>query len=220
MGTREWPVERVFVVTHPEATHHVDHLVGGWFDSELTEQGRHEATLIAAALRDALRDAPGPVQLVTSDLRRTRQTADIIADALGVAPEQDAGLREKSYGVAGGRPQSWLDERFIVPPATGERLDHDEGVAGAETKLGWFRRVAESVSRITSVPARARVIVTHGGSATPVVAAWMRIPVTDCGWATFRVPSGSVTVLEEDGRFRNRSLTVLGSREHVPGAGR
>lgn len=26
----------VFVVTHPEATHHVEDRVGGWFDSQLT----------------------------------------------------------------------------------------------------------------------------------------------------------------------------------------
>ena len=30
---------RVFLVTHTEATHHVDGLVGGWFDSELTARG-------------------------------------------------------------------------------------------------------------------------------------------------------------------------------------
>jgi len=43
-------------------------------------------------------------------------------------------LREKSHRVAGGRPQSWLGERFVPPSATRERLDHDEGIEGAETK--------------------------------------------------------------------------------------
>lgn len=41
----------LWVVTHPEATHHVDDLVGGLFDSSLTEVGRNHAELIAAELR-------------------------------------------------------------------------------------------------------------------------------------------------------------------------
>ncbi|WP_293786059.1 hypothetical protein [uncultured Aeromicrobium sp.] len=49
----------LYVVTHPEATHHVERRVGGW------------------------------------------------------------------YGMADGKPQSWLDERFRTPPPAGERLRHN-----------------------------------------------------------------------------------------------
>ena len=38
----------------------------------------------------------------------------MIAEALGVPVELDAGLREKSYGAAERRLQSWLDERFVA----------------------------------------------------------------------------------------------------------
>lgn len=40
----------ICVVTHPEATHHVDGVVGGWHDSELTAQGRRQAEAIAQTL--------------------------------------------------------------------------------------------------------------------------------------------------------------------------
>ena len=36
-------MKEIYVVTHTQATHHVDRLVGGWFDSELTEKGRTDA---------------------------------------------------------------------------------------------------------------------------------------------------------------------------------
>lgn len=121
----------VSVVTHPEASHHVAGLVGGWYNSELTERGHHRAAQIARHLRLLVpRDAH--VGLYSSDLLRTRQTADAVAEMFGVRPVLDADLREKSYGVAGGRPQAWLDERFVFPPAVGERLDHDEGIEGGE----------------------------------------------------------------------------------------
>ncbi len=204
-------MKRVYVVTHPEASHHVDGLVGGWYDSHLTSKGLAEAGEIARHLRSLIPAGESP-QLVSSDLRRTRQTAAAIAEVFGTGATLDPGLREKSYGVAEGRPQAWLRERFVPPPAVGERMDHDEGIEGAETKQEWLKRVHAAVARFEDDPAPHRIVVTHGGSASPVIAAWMRIPAEACAYAAFRTPTGSVTVLEQDDRFHNRSLVTLGDR--------
>lgn len=205
-------MQRIYVVTHPEATHHVHRLVGGWHDSHLTDQGHAQAERIASYLRAAIpHDAV--TQLVSSDLARTAQTAAAISTSLDVGVEFDADLREKSYGAAEGRPQAWLDERFIFPPAHGERLEHDEGIEGGETKRAWIERVHAAVARIERADAEHRVIVTHGGTANWVITAWMRIPVSACAHAAFKIPSGSVTVLEEDDRFHNRTLVTLGTRD-------
>jgi broad specificity phosphatase PhoE len=48
----------VYVVTHPEATHHVDGLVGGWSDSDLTDKGLAHAERIAECLAGELRSPP------------------------------------------------------------------------------------------------------------------------------------------------------------------
>jgi 2,3-bisphosphoglycerate-dependent phosphoglycerate mutase len=205
-------MQRLYVVAHPEATHHVDRLVGGWYDSPLTDRGAARAEQIAGFLRVAIpRDAV--TQLVSSDLTRTAQTAAVIGAALDVEVEFDADLREKSYGVAEGRPQSWLDQRFIFPPAQGERLEHDEGIEGGETKRAWVERAHAAMARIERIDAEHRVIVTHGGTASCVITAWMRIPPAACAYAAFKIPSGSVTVLEEDDRFHNRTLVTLGERD-------
>lgn len=104
----------VHVVTHPEATHHVEGLVGGQFDSTLTARGMRDAAAIASALRHRI-DTSAQVSVASSDLERTRLTAVRIGQALGVDPVLDPRLREKSYGEAGGRPQAWLDARFVPP---------------------------------------------------------------------------------------------------------
>ncbi|MFI6390183.1 histidine phosphatase family protein [Nonomuraea sp. NPDC050547] len=140
-------------VTHPEATHHVERVVGGWHDAQLTPAGLSAAALIARALRAQIPER-AEVELFSSDLRRTRQTAEKIADLFGVNPFLDRRLREKSYGQAGGRPQQWLDQRFVPPPAVGERLDHDEGVQGAETKAVWAQRVYAAMDEIVRSPLR------------------------------------------------------------------
>ncbi|WUD77380.1 phosphoglycerate mutase family protein [Streptomyces sp. NBC_00510] len=108
----------LYVVTHPEATHHAEGVVGGWHDSQLTPAGVRAAVSIAQALRARIPEG-AEVELFTSDLQRTLRTAEEVAELFGVKPILDRRLREKSYGEAGGKPQEWLDRRFVPPPAVG-----------------------------------------------------------------------------------------------------
>lgn len=40
----------LYVVSHPQATHHTEGLGGGWYDSVLTDLGKRHAQEIAAKL--------------------------------------------------------------------------------------------------------------------------------------------------------------------------
>ena len=213
-GSSMQAVRALYVVTHPESTHHLEDKVGGWYESVLTERGHEQALAIAARLRELV-PLDAEAELFSSDLQRTVQTAIPIAAALGVRPTFMHGLREKSYGVAGGRPQSWLDERFVPPPPTGERLNHDEGIAGAETKLEWVKRVYEAMHVVLARPSAHQVIVTHGGSASWVIGAWIGLPIEATAYASFRSTSGSITVLREDDYFHNRAMVTLNDTSHL-----
>ncbi|MEU3626137.1 histidine phosphatase family protein [Amycolatopsis coloradensis] len=195
----------VHVVTHPQATHHVDHLVGGWYDFELTPEGERAAVAIAESLHAKV---PEDVELYSSDLRRTARTAEVIGERLGVTPVWDRRLREKSYGEAGGKPQEWLDRRFVPPPAAGERLGHDEGIPGAETKGAMAARVYAAMDSILESDREHQIVVTHGGALTFVIAAWIRMPLESAGYVDFRASPGSVTLLREDDYFHNRQVVL------------
>jgi probable phosphoglycerate mutase len=203
----------IYVVTHPEATHHVDGVVGGWHDSDLTTQGRQHADAIAHALARQLPDRHAEV--FSSDLLRTRRTADAIATVLHNVPVIDARLREKSYGVAEGRPQAWLDERFIPPPADGDRMSHHEGVAGAETKAEFAERIYAVMAEILSCTAEHIVIVTHGFALTYIITAWLELPWESAGYASFAAKPGSITTLVEDDFFHNRQVATLADISHL-----
>lgn len=210
------------VVTHPEATHHTDRLVGGWHDSDLTAAGLRSAEAIGAALRTRI-PADSAVDLFSSDLQRTHQTARAIGTALGVEATLDPDLREKSYGAAEGRPQAWLDKRFVAPPAAGDRMHHHEGVEGAETRHDLGTRVYAAVERVLVSDREHQVVVTHGFAATYVIAAWIGMPLDSTGYVSFGLSSGSITELREDDFFHNRSVVRLNDVEHlargaVPGA--
>ncbi|MED5814647.1 histidine phosphatase family protein [Mycolicibacterium sp. 050232] len=207
----------IYVVTHPEATHHVDGLVGGWHDSDLTRGGLRDAGAIAEALGE--RVPPGAaVEVYSSDLRRARRTADAIAEALHSGIVLDPRLREKSYGEAEGRAQAWLDERFRVPPVRGDRMGHDEGVRGAETKEAFASRIYAAMDAITAGSAGYQVIVTHGFALTFVIAAWIKMPMPALGYVNFSTKPGSITTLREDDHFHNRQVVELADTRHL-GAG-
>jgi len=205
----------VFVVTHAQSEHHVQGVVGGWHDSELTALGRRQA--IAIAERLAERVGVAPVEIYASDLKRAIQTAQPIAARLGVEATLMHGLREKSFGVAGGRPNAWLDQRFVQPPREGDRLDHHDGVEGAETRRQLFARLFAAMDQILASACETQVIVTHGFALTGVIAAWFRVPMDAAGWIGLRPGSGGITHLQQDERFFDRALLSFNDQDHLKG---
>lgn len=204
----------VYLVTHPEASHHVDRLVGGQYDSELTAAGAEDAIRIGVALAASI-DEASRARIVSSDLARTRRTAEAIGEALGVEPILDARLREKSYGEAEGRPQEWLNARFVPLPAVGDRLRHGEGLAGAETRLELAARVYLAMLDALDRAGDPLIVVTHGFAATFVVASWIGMPLDAAGHVSVPVAPGSITVLREDEHFHNRAIVVVGDTSHL-----
>jgi 2,3-bisphosphoglycerate-dependent phosphoglycerate mutase len=204
---------RIYVVTHPEATHHVEGVVGGWHDSDLTARGWRHAEAIAQTLSRQL--AGRNAEVFSSDLLRARRTADAIATTLNTIPVVDPRWREKSYGIAEGRQQSWLNERFISPPAIGDRMSHDEGIPGAETKAEFAERIYVATAEILSRSVEHIVIVTHGFALTYVITAWLEIPWRHAGFASFASRSGGITTLEEDDFFHNRQVVTLADTSHL-----
>lgn len=208
-------MRNLYVVTHPQATHHTAGLVGGWYDSDLTALGLRQAASIGQRLRERI-PAEAPVDLFASDLQRTAQTARIIGQLFRVPVQTTADLREKSYGEAEGRPQTWLEERFIHPPKLGNRLDHDEGLQGAESRRALATRIYSAMDRIMASPCSHQIIVTHGFALTFVVAAWIAMPLDAAGYIAVKATSGGITHLHEDDAFNNRGIVSVNDISHLP----
>ena len=153
-------MREIYLVTHPEATHVVERLVGGWYDADLTAKGTEQAERIATSI--AARTPPRETALFSSDLRRTCRTAEAIAARLDVDPVLDSGLREQSYGAAEGLPVGTIGLEPL--PVAGDRLRHHDGVEGSETRLDLATRVYAALERVIDHGAEHSVVVTHGGS--------------------------------------------------------
>lgn len=128
-------VRTLHLGTHPEATHVVDGLVGGWYDADLTERGEVDAEAVAAELASRLQPALAAgeqVGVVSSDLRRCRRTAERLlagpAEHLVVVTHGGAATYVVTAWI--GMPlESVGSVRFTTPPGaiTVLRQDADTG---------------------------------------------------------------------------------------------
>ncbi len=204
-------MQQIYIVTHPEAEHHIQGVVGGQYDSHLTSKGRTSAQAIANSLKTDI--SQSETHLYSSDLSRTMETAELIAAQLGVKVQATEALREMSYGIAEGKPQKWLDDRF-VPAPDHNRLDHMY-CEGGETKRAFVLRIYEAVQQIFDETIKTKIIVTHGYAMTFVVAAWIRMPIEASGYINIKASPGGITLLQEDDFLRNRQLRYVNRTSHL-----
>lgn len=137
--------------------------VGG--DPDLTEEGQGQARAAAERLAQA---RFGPIDaILASPLRRTQQTAELVAERTGLPVRTETGLREMDFGRFEGltfadaqsryprEVDNWLADTSVAPP-------------GGESVAQAAARVAQARDRIIARFARRTVLaVTH---VTPIKA--------------------------------------------------
>jgi broad specificity phosphatase PhoE len=121
----------------------------GWADPPLNETGRTQARTLAEQLGSTPFDA-----VYSSDLRRARETAEIVAHPHGMPVLVEPGLREVNVGAWSGLTRTEVEQRF----PGGER-------PGGETREQHAARVLAAAERIARAHPRQRILlVTHGGT--------------------------------------------------------
>ncbi|MGW8781166.1 bifunctional RNase H/acid phosphatase [Streptomyces sp. NPDC055796] len=134
----------------------------GGTDPELSEAGRRQAAAVAEALA-----ARGTIQtIVCSPLRRCRETAQAVADRLGLTVTVEEGLREVDFGAWEGLTFGEVRERF--PDDLQAWLDSPKAAptGGGESFTAATRRISATRDRLLAAHAgRTVLLVTH---VTPV----------------------------------------------------
>jgi broad specificity phosphatase PhoE len=202
------------LVRHGQSTWNVRHLVQGQADdAELTELGRAQARSAADLL------AGSPVErLLTSDLRRARQSADILGEVLSLTPVPTTQLREQALGEVEGLPTeqaaaAWeqaaaaaLDEYGVPMPVVDVRLPGGESLrdvlarAQAFLALPWVTEAEDDV-----------LVVSHGDTIRVLLAHLLGDDFDELTWrevdngdvhSVYRTTTGAVTSV------RTRSTTT------------
>ncbi len=120
---------RLVLIRHGQTEWNATGRWQGQADPPLNEVGREQARATAHALKSQHIDA-----LISSDLRRARETAEIIADALDLRVELDARLREVNLGEWQGlfsdeirarwpdEMKMWIEQPLATCPPHGESI--------------------------------------------------------------------------------------------------
>jgi broad specificity phosphatase PhoE len=139
----------ILLVRHGETDWNREGRFQGHADPPLNELGRQQARQLAEQL------APMPIDAVySSDLKRARETAEIVAARKGLTVTVERGLREIDVGSWSGLTRAEIEERF-----PGAR--HHDG----ETREAHLARIVAAAERIArDHPGERVLIVSHGGS--------------------------------------------------------
>lgn len=179
------------LIRHGEAEANVRQIVGGFRgDTGLTARGVAQAE----RLRDRLA-ATGEIAahvLLASPLPRARQTAEIVAPALGLPVTFDDELQELRPGEADGLPLAEALARYGVPDF--EREPDRLLCPGGESWSGFMKRVSAAIARIVEAHVgRTIVAVAHGGVVDGAFAHFLRLDVGGFLPAQFATRHASLT---------------------------
>ena len=105
------PMTHITFVRHGQTHWNLEGRVQGWSDIPLDAKGRDQAQGAKSALRGIDFHAA-----FTSDLKRARETAEIILEGRAVELTPLADLREKNYGSWEGRYSDQLRAQFKLKP--------------------------------------------------------------------------------------------------------
>ncbi len=109
-------------------------------------------------------DHQAPSQLVTSDLKRARQTAQPMAQTLGVDCVEAPGLREQCYGCFEGLKAIDIKQQFPDEWQQWLRFDPAYAVPEAESTQDFYNRVVTTLRELAhTYQGEHVVVVTHGG---------------------------------------------------------
>lgn len=198
-------MRRIAIWRHGRTSWNAEQRFQGQTDIDLDQTGHAQARRAARMLASL-----PPLSIISSDLRRTQQTAAPLVELTGIEPVLDAGLRETFAGEWEGKTRPELlreygDDlhRWSADP------DMRAGVTG-ETRIEVADRVAAAIDRaVAQLPSDgALVVVTHGGAARAGIGRLLGLPpqhwgalgvLTNCSWSVLleNSPPGPAWRLQE-----------------------
>jgi broad specificity phosphatase PhoE len=190
------PKTQLLLIRHGETDDNHRRVFQGQGGRGLNARGREQALRLAARFeRVGLRASA----LYCSDLERARETADLLAGALQLAPILDPALREVDVGTWQGLGYTEIEASFPDEWAAWRRgVDFKRG--GGETYAELGNRVAAAIDGFVAAHAGGRVVIVSHGAAIKVFVGRV-LGLDAAGLRRYRVASNTgVTLVErEDG---------------------
>ena len=149
-------MKTIITIQHTQSIHHTNGMVGSWTDWDLSELGVQQAWKIGEKLKKEL--AGKKFKMYSSDLKRAKQTADIVGECLGIYPVLKSELRERNLGRCCGQSVNWLRENL----ENQEKTIDDRLFSDAESRRDEWNRLKPFFDEIMRNEEENIIIVSHG----------------------------------------------------------
>ncbi len=199
----------LILIRHGETDWNRELRFQGQIDVPLNNTGFEQARRVAERLANE-----SVQQLVSSDLLRTRQTAQAPSLRLGLAPVMNAGLREQAFGVVDGMRADDIQQQFPHEWARWTAFDADYTFAGGESTRVFHARVMAALRQLAQGgDGRRLVVVTHGGVLDMVYRSAMGLSLS--GPRQSVIPNGGISQV----RLHGDGLEIVSwaETEHLQG---
>lgn len=136
---------------------------GGWSSLGLVPEGVEQAKRLGLHLKE-MKEEYGIKKIVSSDLVRAKETAEILAGALELPVITDEKLREADNGVLAGMPNEEALKKY--PGLFWNTLESDECYPGGESPKQFYTRIKEWFETFLAECKEFEgnvLVLTHGG---------------------------------------------------------
>ncbi|MEV6651095.1 bifunctional RNase H/acid phosphatase [Streptomyces sp. NPDC051219] len=181
----------------------------GGSDPELSPVGRRQAEAVASVLA-----ARGTIQaVVSSPLRRCRETAEVVAGRLGLDVRLEDGLRETDFGAWEGLTFEEVRERFPADLDAWLASPKAAPTGGGESFATVARRVGSARDKLLAqYPGKTVLLVTHVTPVKTLVRLALGAPPESLFRMELSAASLSAVAYYADG---NASLRLLNDTSHL-----
>ena len=166
---------KIFITRHGQTEWNSLGRLQGRKDIELNEVGREQALKTGEKIKDEKIDI-----IITSPLKRARETADIINKQFNVKIVEDERLMERCYGDFEGITKVELKEKKIKYPEIDDACNYlkNINIFNMETMQDLCTRIYEFLDEITTKYKDENVlIVTHGSASIPIKCYFIKYPL-------------------------------------------
>jgi 2,3-bisphosphoglycerate-dependent phosphoglycerate mutase/probable phosphoglycerate mutase len=176
-------LRRIILLRHGQTDFNVEGRMQGHLESHLTALGHDQAAAVAPVLAEL-----APDRIVSSDLRRAVDTAEVVGTACGLPVKFDSRLRETHLGLWQGYTVAEIDRDY--PNAIVEwRSDPAYAPPGGESRVAVVARSRPVVDELEAELADGAtnsetvLLVAHGGLIAGLVTGLMELPTPT--WPSF-----------------------------------
>jgi probable phosphoglycerate mutase len=204
-------VKNVITIQHTQSVHHTNGMIGAWTDWDLSDLGQKQAENIGKTLKQEINSEK--FIMYSSDLKRAKQTAELVGLQLGITPILRKELREVNAGIDTPTTNKWYSEN-AVPLCEGVYDPDYKPFPGAESDRELWNRLYSFVEEIINAEQENIIIVSHGTALSFFYSLWLNETFDTIKNKRLGSNSGGVSKLfiGKDGR---RAINTLNDMYYV-----